>query len=163
MTTTESPMSATNALLDLIAGDRESTVDALHQLFDALAPIDTAFMHGEWEGGVLRTGHPGEQQLAAVGWVGKSFHHDDDVDPIVTRDEQGRRVASPILGKASLRLVHYRGAATATMIYDKHPIFDHFRKIDDDRVLGVMDRKGDRAPLFFHLRRLRPLEKEAAS
>jgi hypothetical protein len=147
-------MNATDALSELIASGRETTAEALHALYDALPPIDTAFMRGEWEGGVFHTGHPGEQQLTTIGWVGKSFHHDDDVDPIVTRDEHGRRVASPILGKASLRLVHYRGAATATMIYDKHPIFDHFRKIDDQRVLGVMDRKGDAAPLFFHLRRL---------
>ena len=48
----------------------------------------------------------------------------------------------------------YRGVVTATMVYDRHPIFDHFRRIADDRVLGVMDRKGDEAPLFFFLRRL---------
>lgn len=123
-------------------------------LFDALEPIDTPFLRGAWEGGVLRTGHPGEAQLGAVGWVGKDFHGDDDVDPIVVRDPAGARVASPMMGKASLRVVRYRGVATATMIYDKHPIFDHFRKIDDDRVLGVMDRKGEAAPLFFYLRRL---------
>lgn len=128
-------------------------VATLHEFFDALAPIDTAFMIGEWEGGVIRTGHPGEQQLGALGWVGKTFHHVNDVDPIVTLDAQGERVPNPVLGKASLRLVSYRGAPTATMIYDKHPIFDHFRKVDDDVVLGVMDRKGDAAPLFFYLRR----------
>ena len=44
-------------------------------------------------------------------------------------------------------------AATATMVYDKHPIFDHFRKVDEDLVLGVMDRKGEAAPLAFMLRR----------
>lgn len=152
--TSDTATNATRALYELIAGGGETTADALHALYDALPPIDTAFMRGEWEGGVFRTGHPGEQQLTAIGWVGKSFHHDNDVDPIVSRDEHGRRVANPILGKASLRLVHYRGAATATMVYDKHPIFDHFRKIDDDVVLGVMDRKGDAAPLFFYLRRL---------
>jgi hypothetical protein len=148
-------MNAKSALDELIAGGGETTADALHALFDALPPIeDTAFLRGEWEGGVLRTGHPGEQQLTAVGWVGKAFHHDDDVDPIVSRDDGGQRVANPILGKASLRRVVYRGVVTATMIYDRHPIFDHFREIDGDRVLGVMDRKGDAAPLFFFLRRL---------
>ena len=54
----------------------------------------------------------------------------------------------------TLRMVSYRGVSTATMIYDKHPIFDHFRKLDDDLVMGVMDRKGDAAPLCFWLRRL---------
>jgi hypothetical protein len=63
------------------------------------------------------------------------------------------REVSPIMGKASLRMVEHRGVSTATMIYDKHPIFD-FRKLDDDRVMGIMDRKGDAFPLFFWLRRM---------
>ena len=42
------------------------------------------------------------------------------------------------------------------MIYDQHPIFDHFRKVNDDLVVGAMDRKGDAFPLFFYLRRLPP-------
>ena len=29
------------------------------------------------------------------------------------------------------------------MVYDKHPVFDHFRRVDADTVLGLMDRKGD--------------------
>ena len=56
--------------------------------------------------------------------------------------------------KASLRLMVHRGVLTATMIYDRHPIFDHFCKITGDLVLGVMDRKGDASPLYFYLRRL---------
>ncbi|MCA9716303.1 MAG: DUF4334 domain-containing protein [Myxococcales bacterium] len=130
------------------------SVAALHEFFDRLEVIETAFMLGEWTGGVLPTGHPGERQLGALRWDGKRFRGVDDVEPIISRDEHGARVANPILGTASLRMVQYRGPATATMIYDKHPIFDHFRRIDDDTVLGVMDRKGDAAPLFFFLRRL---------
>jgi hypothetical protein len=142
-------------LRQLIDTGSGTSVDALLELYDGLEPIDTAFMLGEWEGGALRTGHPGEAQLVTLGWVGKSFHSENDVDPIITRDEQGQRVASPIMGKATLRMVSYRGASTATMVYDRHPIFDHFRKVDDERVMGVMDRKGDAAPLCFWLRRLR--------
>lgn len=135
--------------------ERESlALEPLFELFDALEAIDTPFMLGEWDGGSFRTGHPGEQQLAALGWRGKTFHSDDDVDPIIIHDAAGARTVSPVMGKATLRLVRYRGVSTATMVYDKHPIFDHFRKIDDDLVLGVMDRKGEASPLFFHLRRL---------
>jgi hypothetical protein len=138
----------------LIERDGESDVETMHAIYDGLAAIDeTAFLHGEWAGGVIRTGHPGESQLGALGWVGKNFNSDDDVDPIVVRGKDGRREASGVLGKASLRVVRHRGAATATMVYDKHPIFDHFRKVDDDLVLGVMDRKGEAQPLFFWLAR----------
>lgn len=111
-------------------------------------------MLGDWEGGVFRTGHAGEQQLEAIKWVGKSFHSENDVDPIISRAADGGREANPVLGKATLRLVRYRGVSTATMVYDQHPVFDHFRKINDSLVLGVMDRKGEAFPLFFYLRRL---------
>jgi hypothetical protein len=145
---------AATTLRRLIDSDGHAAVDTLLELHDALEAIDTSFMLGDWEGGALRTGHAGEAQLVAMGWVGKAFHGEDDVDPIIVRDEQGRRVASPIMGKATLRMVSYRGTPTATMIYDRHPIFDHFRKVGDDVVMGVMDRKGDAAPLCFWLRRL---------
>lgn len=147
-------MTPTDPLNDLIHSTGDVPVAALHTFFDGLEAIDTPFMLGAWEGGVFRTGHPGEAQLVALGWVGKEFRGDDDVDPIVTLDAHGRRQASPVMGKATLRFVRYRGVCTATMVYDKHPIFDHFKKVDEDRVLGVMDRKGEAFPLYFWLRRV---------
>lgn len=152
----EDAVSSAATLRHLIETGGKASVAALFELYDRLEAIDTSFMLGEWEGGVLRTGHPAEAQLGSLRWVGKSFHGEDDVDPIITHDEEGRRVASPVMGKATLRSVRYRGTVTATMVYDRHPIFDHFRRLDDALVLGVMDRKGDVAPLFFWLRRLEP-------
>ncbi len=127
-------------------------VDEAHALFDGLEPVACEDMLGDWDGGVVPTGHPGEQQLGALGWAGKAFRGRDDVDPIVCRGEDGERQANPVLGAASLRAVEHRGVVTATMVYDKHPVFDHFRRVDEHTVLGLMDRKGD-APLFFWLRR----------
>lgn len=65
----------------------------------------------------------------------------------------GARDVNDLLGAATLRTVEYRGVSTATMVYDKHPIFDHFRRVDADTVLGLMDRKGEPAPLAFFLTR----------
>jgi hypothetical protein len=126
---------------------------ALFEYYDGLEPVTIEFMLGDWEGGVLATGHEGEQQMSLMHWDGKTFRSRDDVDPIICRNPGEARVASPIMGKATLRMVEYRGKSTATMIYDKHPILDHFRKIADDLVMGIMDRKGDATPLFFYLRR----------
>ena len=125
----------------------------LLEYFDGLEPIPIEFMIGDWDGGVLVSGHEGEQQMSLVHWVGKTFRSRDDVDPIITLEPGKERQPSPMMGKATLRMVEFRGRSTATMIYDKHPIFDHFRKIDEDLVMGVMDRKGDAALLFFYLRR----------
>lgn len=54
---------------------------------------------------------------------------------------------------ARLRLTSYRGTESATMIYDNLPINDVFRMVDEDTVMGVMDRKGSDQPFFFILRR----------
>lgn len=33
----------------------------------------------------------------------------------------------------------FRGVASAAMIYDTRPIFDYFRYVNEDTVLGAMD------------------------
>jgi hypothetical protein len=147
-------MSAVSRFEDLAIRKERVSLSELFAWFDALGAVATEAMLGDWEGGVFNTGHPGEKHLAKLAWAGKSFRSRNDVDPIVSKDAAGIRKANPIMGQASLRAVDYRGVVTATMVYDQQPIFDHFRRITDDLVLGVMDRKGDDMPLFFWLRRL---------
>ncbi len=55
--------------------------------------------------------------------------------------------------RARLRMTHYRGKESATMIYDNLPINDVFRKVDRGTVFGVMDLKNLEQPFFFVLRR----------
>lgn len=135
----------------LLASTERTSVSELEQLFDGLAAVSERFMLGEWSGGVFNTGHPGEQQLHSLKWAGKSFRSRDDVDPIISLGTDGARSANTVMGAASLREVTYRDVVSATMIYDKHPIFDHFRQIDEQRVLGVMVQKGAQMPLYFYL------------
>lgn len=54
---------------------------------------------------------------------------------------------------ARLRRVEYRGVVTATMVYDALPVQDHFRRVDDGTVVGVMDMRGMRDPFVFTLHR----------
>ena len=54
---------------------------------------------------------------------------------------------------ASLRTMSFRGKTSAAMVYDRQPITDHFRRIDDDRLLGVMAVEGDSRHYFFILTR----------
>lgn len=78
----------------------------------------------------------------------------------------GRSALQPILrpalvlaktesSQARLRLVEHRQVLTATLIYDYLPICDHFRRVDDQTVLGLMDYKALPQPFFFTLRRER--------
>ncbi len=55
--------------------------------------------------------------------------------------------------QARLRMMETRGKVSATMVYDHLPILDAFRRIDEGRVLGLMDEKGDPRPYFFLLER----------
>lgn len=54
---------------------------------------------------------------------------------------------------ARMRMVECRGKSGAAMIYDRQPIIDSFRKIDGNKVLGMMDYKGMERPYFFLLER----------
>lgn len=57
------------------------------------------------------------------------------------------RLARPFISTrratARLRSVDFRGTSTAAMVYDHLPVIDVFRKIDDQRLLCVMDRRGE--------------------
>ncbi|GAA4671568.1 DUF4334 domain-containing protein [Gordonia humi] len=55
--------------------------------------------------------------------------------------------------RARLRRVDYRGTVSAAMVYDQLPIIDHFRRLDDDAVLGAMDLRDSPRPYFFLLER----------
>ena len=50
----------------------------------------------------------------------------------------------------------YRDVVGATMVYDNYPIFDYFRRLNDDFVMGVMETKKwkDKGVSFFWLQRV---------
>jgi hypothetical protein len=59
--------------------------------------------------------------------------------------------------QARLRMMEYRGVVTATMSYNALPINDHFRRVDADTVIEVMDfRTIDRPFLFMRRRKSLP-------
>ena len=64
---------------------------------------------------------------------------------------------------ARLRSMEHRGVITAAMIYDAQPIIDHFRRVDEDRLLGLMDLRPTPAPFFFLLTRTTASGRSAAS
>lgn len=44
-------------------------------------------------------------------------------------------------GHSSLWEVGFRGETTATMVHDAMAVFDHFKKVDGDSVMGIMNGK----------------------
>jgi hypothetical protein len=55
--------------------------------------------------------------------------------------------------QARLRRLEHRGVSTAAMVYDRLPIIDVFRRLDERTLLGLMDARGIEQPFFFVLRR----------
>lgn len=118
----------------------------LDEFWAELAPATIDGMLGEWKGGEFQTGHKMNGQLEKAGWYGKTFKSVRDVQPLVCLDADGNKFSNVEMGKgeASLWLEEFRGEVTATMVYDGQPVHDHFKKIDDDAVMGIMNGKGVR-------------------
>ena len=111
--------------------------------WSTLEPARIEDMIGEWAGGEFTTGHKMNGLLEKAGWFGKTFTSPDDVQPLVCLDADGKKFSNIALGKgeASLWLEDFRGEVTATMVYDGQPVHDHFKKIDDNAVMGIMNGK----------------------
>lgn len=115
----------------------------LDEIWAALPTVTIDELLGQWRGGELPSGHPMDGQLEQVRWHGKWFNSRYDVAPMVCRDEDGNLYSNKEIGKgeASLWPVEFRGEVTATMVYDGQPVFDHFKRVDDDTVMGLMNGK----------------------
>lgn len=117
----------------------------LDALWKRLEPAGIDDLVGyRWRGFSFDTGHRTHSLLGRARWYGKSFVSPLEVQPLVCYDENGELFSDKQTGRgeASLWEVGFRGEVTATMVYDGMAVFDHFKKVDDDTVIGVMNGKG---------------------
>ena len=138
----------------------ETIPDAdLDALWESLAPATIDFMIGEWKGGEFDTGHRANGFMNRLNWFGKTFVSATDAKPLVCLDDDGNKFSNieAMKGEASLWLEEFRGESVATMVYDGAPVHDHFKVVDDNTVVGIMNGKGaldgDRH-LYFYLERV---------
>jgi hypothetical protein len=120
-------------------------LDALWSDLDTVGVDDVL---GAWRGGDFATGHRAGKALRRLRWHGKTFEGPLDAVPMVCRDEHGELFANAEAaggGAASLWEVGFRGEVTATMVYDKLPVLDHFKAVDADTLVGVMNGKLEQA------------------
>jgi hypothetical protein len=138
----------------------EPILDAeLDEFWATLEPVTIDFMVGEWKGGEFHTGHRANGFMARLNWFGKTFHSATDAKPLVCLDADGHKYSNTeaMKGEASLWMEEFRGEVTATMVYDGQPVHDHFKKVDENAVLGIMNGKGaldGGRHLYFYLERL---------
>ncbi|MBE9139962.1 DUF4334 domain-containing protein [Nodosilinea sp. LEGE 07088] len=105
--------------LDPILQNKQATIDAALQLFDALEPVSLAFMIGRWRGSEISTHHPMDGLLAASNWYGKEFIDPETVHPLLFLDGQNRifKVAPDLNAmKMSLNLPFFKHDAMRPVI-----------------------------------------------
>jgi len=150
--------SSAGAKVRAIASAGAGSAAELTALWDVLPVVTADELRGLWRGTGIDSGHRVHATLEGARWFGKNFIDADSVQPIVCRDDSGALVARTDLagGGAYLSDSVHRGRLTATMSYDGRPVHDHFVRVDEDAVLGVMAGRGaldDGAPYFFLLER----------
>ncbi|MFG1779583.1 DUF4334 domain-containing protein [Micromonospora sp. NPDC049051] len=125
----------------------------LDEIWAALDTVRPEEILGEWKGSEFVTGHPLNGQLDRAGWYGKTFVTVQDAKPLICRNDKGELYSNTVLGKgeASLWTVEFRGESTATMVYDGQPVFDHFKRVDEHTLMGIMNGKRFAAegPFFY--------------
>ncbi|KAK7048642.1 hypothetical protein R3P38DRAFT_3174890 [Favolaschia claudopus] len=146
-------ISPEQAYLDIIKAGGKTTEPNATIIFDKLKPIQPSFLLGEWEGADFDTGHHMTQQLKTMKWAGKTFHSEDNVEPIIVHGADGKRTFLEEYGHARIREIKHRGVVSAAMIYDEKPIIDYFRYVDENTVAGMMDWKNVAPNYHFHLTR----------
>lgn len=116
--------------LDVVPSDR------VVALWDRLVPARVDDIAGSrWRGTGLDTGHPMFATLGEMRWWGKDFTDPRKVDPILVTDESGEVVPDTSAtggGGASLWEVSFRDRPTASMVYDRLPVIDHFAVVTSD-------------------------------
>lgn len=115
----------------------------LDELWGALPVVRVEAILGRWRGVPLDNGHRAVQQLASLNWYGKEFVSATDAKPVLCYDENGEIFSNAEAGQgeASLWMVEFRGEVTATMVYDGIPLFDHFKMLDGNTLLAIMNGK----------------------
>jgi hypothetical protein len=116
----------------------------LDEVWAALDTVRPEEILGAWKGDEFLTGHRANHTLQRIGWYGKTFDAVLDAHPLVCRGEDGELYSNLEAGKggASLWMVEFRGESTATMVYDGQPILDHFKRVDESTLMGIMNGKG---------------------
>jgi hypothetical protein len=145
---------------DLVAASSPDPAD-LDALWSDLATVRVDEMLGSWRGGDFATGHPASALLEKIGWHGKRFDAPLDAHPLICRGDDGRLYANTPAaggGAASLWEVRFRDEVTATMAYDAMAVLDHFKAVDEQTVMGIMNGKlepvfGTADPYYFWLER----------
>lgn len=144
------PRELERRLLDLIEqGKRGVAVDGalLMSLYRQLPAVSIEFMIGTWHGSLFN-GQSGD------GWWGKNMISADLVQPLLFQREDGSVYSNDVWGMAHLTTDTFEDLTeTATLVYNDKPLYDFFRKLNDETVIGLTPAAAAGTDFFFQLTR----------
>ena len=154
-----STRTARETFTELTARTEQISDAELDAFWATLPPATIDFMLGEWKGGEFHTGHKANGFMERLNWFGKTFHSAADAKPLVCLDADGNKFSNTeaMKGEASLWMEEFRGEVVASMVYDGAPVHDHFKVVDQNAVVGIMNGKGaldNGRHLYFYLERV---------
>ncbi|CAG8234924.1 unnamed protein product [Penicillium salamii] len=123
-----------------------------HSIFHELQSLQPDDLIGEWDGHILVTGHPFEQELEALNWFGNTFETTTDVAPLMV-GRNGERTCYEDWGRASLREIRYQGVVSAALVYDTRPMIVHYRAVKHNMVAACMESKEWPGKVYCYLTR----------
>ena len=145
-------MTVQEELAKIINSGEACAPDVLRPMWDQLGPVTVEEMIGKWQGGTFN----GPDQVDILGWAGKNIKSREDVEPMLCRRVDGSIYFWKGFGPATMAEMKYGDQVSAAMIYDKYAMFDYFRKINNDLIMGITWIKGNLLDTYVHLASMVP-------
>ena len=144
------PNSVEREVLELIEeGKRGVKIDSarLMKLYRQLEPVSIDFMLSTWHGSLFN-GQSGD------GWYGKNMISKGHVQPLLFKRPDGSVYSNEVWGLAHLKPGTYEDLSETTMlVYNDKPLYDYFRRVTDETVIGLTPAVVAKEDFFFQLTR----------
>ena len=143
------PSAVEREVLGLIEESKRGAIDSarLMALYRQLEPVSIDFMVGTWHGSLFN-GQSGD------GWWGKNMISAQHVQPLLFQRPDGSVYSNEVWGLAHLESGAFDGLSeTAMLVYNDKPLYDYFRRVTDDTVIGLTPAAVAKVDFFFQLTR----------
>ena len=143
------PNAVEREVLQLIEESKHGAIDSarLMKLYRQLEPVSIDFMLSTWHGSLFN-GQSGD------GWWGKNMISAQLVQPLLFQRPDGSVYSNEVWGLAHLETGVYDGLSeTAMLVYNDKPLYDYFRRVTDETVIGLTPAAAAKVDFFFQLTR----------
>lgn len=143
------PNAVERQVLELIEESKRGAIDSarLMGLYRQLEPVSIDFMIGTWHGSLFN-GQSGD------GWWGKNMISAEHVQPLLFQRPDGSVYSNEVWGLAHLETGKLEALSeTAMLVYNDKPLYDYFRRVTDETVIGLTPAAVAKVDFFFQLTR----------